>query len=92
MCPHNRVRAAARPTSPPPCAGPAQGERTVITVAGRPQAQLGPLDDQAPDLDRLIASGAVHPAPPHRRRGARRRRSPVWTGVRIDRALVELRG
>ena len=37
----------------------AQGERIVVTVGGRPSAQLGPLDDQAPDLDRLVASGAV---------------------------------
>ena len=69
----------------------AQGEYTVITVAGRPQAQLAPLDDQAPDLDRLVASGAVVPP---RRSGPWRPPAPVavWSGVRIDRALVELRG
>jgi prevent-host-death family protein len=69
----------------------AQGEHIVVTVAGRPQAQLAPLDDQAPDLDRLIASGAV--APP-RRTGPWRPPAPVavWSGVRIDRALAELRG
>jgi prevent-host-death family protein len=69
----------------------AQGERIVVTVGGRPSAQLGPLDERAPDLDRLIASGAVvaprrstawRPPPP----------VPVWSGVRIDRALAELRG
>jgi prevent-host-death family protein len=69
----------------------AQGERIVVTVGGRPSAQLGPLDDQSPDLDRLVASGAVvaprrttvwRPPPP----------VPVWSGVRIDRALAELRG
>ena len=66
MCPHNRSA---------PCAADlaaavrraAQGEHIVVTVAGRPQAQLAPLDDQAPDLDRLIASGAVVPP---RRTGA----------------------
>jgi prevent-host-death family protein len=69
----------------------AQGERIVVTVGGRPTAQLAPLDDQAPDLDRLVASGAV--IPPRRTR-AWRPPDPVsvWSGVRIDRALVELRG
>ena len=69
----------------------AQGERVVITVGGRPTAQLAPLDDQAPDLDRLMASGAVLPP---RRTGPWRPPAPVtvWSGVRIDRALVELRG
>jgi prevent-host-death family protein len=69
----------------------AQGERTVVTVNGRPSAQLGPLDDQAPDLVRLLASGAVLPP---RRTSTWRPPAPVpvWSGVRIDRALVELRG
>ncbi|MET0145490.1 MAG: type II toxin-antitoxin system prevent-host-death family antitoxin [Ilumatobacteraceae bacterium] len=69
----------------------AQGEHIVVTVAGRPAAQLGPIDDQAPDLDRLVASGAVVPP---RRSGPWRAPAPVMvrTGVRIDRALVELRG
>ena len=69
----------------------AQGEHIVVTVAGRPQAQLAPLDAQAPDLDRLIASGAVTPP---RRIGSWRPPTPVplRAGVRIDRALVELRG
>ena len=67
------------------------GERIVVTVGGRPTAQLGPIDDGAPDLDRLIASGAVVPP---RRTGEWRPSPPVpvRTGVRIDRALVELRG
>jgi prevent-host-death family protein len=69
----------------------AAGERTTITVNGRPRAQLGPLDDQAPDLERLVASGAVLPP---RRTTPWRAPAPVavWSGVRIDRALVELRG
>jgi prevent-host-death family protein len=69
----------------------ASGERTVVTVSGRPSAQLGPLDDQAPDLERLLASGAVLPP---RRTSTWRPPAPVavWSGVRIDRALVELRG
>lgn len=69
----------------------AEGERTVVTVHGRPTAQLGPLDDGAPDLHRLVASGAVIPP---RRTTPWRPPAPVavWSGVRIDRALVELRG
>src|SRR5690349_19857879 len=58
----------------------AQGERTVVTVSGRPLAQLGPLDDTAPDLERLLASGAVL-AP--RRTSPWRPPAPVpvWSGV-----------
>jgi prevent-host-death family protein len=67
------------------------GERTVVTSHGRPVAQLGPLDDSSPDLDRLISSGGLVPP---RRTGAWRPPHPVpiWSGVRIDRALRELRG
>jgi prevent-host-death family protein len=67
------------------------GDRIVVTVGGRPTAQLGPLDDHAPDLERLVASGTVVPP---RRSGPFRPPAPVavWAGVRIDRALAELRG
>lgn len=67
------------------------GERTVVTSHGRPVAQLGPLDESAPDLDRLVTAGAVVPP---RRTSAFRPPAPVsiWSGVRIDRALRELRG
>jgi prevent-host-death family protein len=38
----------------------AAGERIVVTVDGRPVAQLGPLEPTgAPTLDDLIATGAV---------------------------------
>jgi prevent-host-death family protein len=69
----------------------ATGDRTVVTAAGRPVAQLGPLDADAPDLERLMASGAVV-AP--RRTSAWRPPEPVsvWAGVRIDQVLRELRG
>ncbi len=69
----------------------AAGERTVITSHGRAVAQLAPLDEGAPDLDRLIAAGALIPP---RRTGSWRAPEPVptWAGVRIDRALRELRG
>ena len=67
------------------------GERTVITSGGRPVAQLGPLDADAPDLARLIGAGAVVPP---RRTGEWRAPAPVavWAGVRIDQVLRELRG
>jgi prevent-host-death family protein len=67
------------------------GDRMVVTVNGRPVAQLGPLDEAAPDIERLISSGALVPP---RRTGLWRPPAPVavWSGVRIDRALKELRG
>jgi prevent-host-death family protein len=69
----------------------ASGDRTVITAHGRPVAQLAPLDEAAPDIERLVSSGSLI-AP--RRSGAWRAPQPVgvWSGVRIDRALKELRG
>jgi prevent-host-death family protein len=69
----------------------AAGERTVITAHGRPLAQLGPLDEAAPDIERLISSAALIPP---RRVAGWRPPAPVavWSGVRIDRALRELRG
>jgi prevent-host-death family protein len=67
------------------------GGRTVVTSGGRPVAQLGPLDADAPDLARLIGAGAV--VPPRR---TSEWRAPaavaVWAGVRIDQVLRELRG
>jgi antitoxin (DNA-binding transcriptional repressor) of toxin-antitoxin stability system len=69
----------------------ATGERTVVTVGGRPVAQLGPLDADAPDLERLIGSGAV--IPPRRTSEWRAPEPvPVWAGVRLDQVLRELRG
>ena len=69
----------------------AAGERTIVTAHGRAVAQLAPLDETAPDIDRLTASGAV--IPPRRTGGWRAPAAvPIWSGVRIDRALKELRG
>jgi antitoxin (DNA-binding transcriptional repressor) of toxin-antitoxin stability system len=58
------------------------GERIAVTVGGRQVAQLGPLDDPAPSV--VI---------PPRRTSAWRPPTPVtvWTGVRIDRALADVR-
>jgi prevent-host-death family protein len=69
----------------------AAGERTIVTSNGRAVAQLAPLDEAAPALDRLVAAGQLVPP---RRTGQWRPPQPVavWSGVRIDRALRELRG
>lgn len=69
------------------------GERIVITVAGRPVAQLGPLDpgDGATTLDDLASRGLVTPP----------RRSDdstdtgivnLWAGTRLDRLIADIRG
>jgi prevent-host-death family protein len=69
------------------------GHRVIITVDGRSVAQLGPVEPEQGQsvLADLVASGAVQ-AP--RRPGLPRTRDavPVWSGVRIDRALREVRG
>lgn len=71
----------------------ATGERIVVTVDGRPVAQLGPLgtDEGHTSLDDLVAAGLVI-AP--RRVGVARPTEPVpaWAGARLDRLLRELRG
>ena len=69
------------------------GERLVITIAGRPVAQLGPIEPATArvTLDDLAARGLVEPA----RRGDRPRPDLVvdsWTGRRLDRVLREVRG
>jgi prevent-host-death family protein len=69
----------------------AAGQRTVVTASGRPVAQLGPLDEAAPALAQLLAAGAL--VAPRRTSPFRAPDPvPVWSGVRIDRALRELRG
>ncbi len=67
------------------------GERTIVTASGRPVAQLGPLDADAPGLERLIDAGGV--IPPRRTSTWRPPAAvAVWAGVRIDQVLRELRG
>lgn len=69
------------------------GERIIVTVDGRPVAQLGPLEPVGtePTLEDLAARGLVvlprrtdrpHPAVT----------IPVWAGTRLDRILREVRG
>lgn len=70
-----------------------RGERLVITIAGRPVAQLGPVEPDSAELtvDDLIARGLLEPA----RRADRPPPELVvdsWTGPRLDRALREVRG
>ena len=68
------------------------GERLVVTVDGRPVAQLGPVDAtlSAVSMDDLVGRGQVI-AP--RRRSTYVAPEPVFlrTGARIDQALREIR-
>jgi prevent-host-death family protein len=70
----------------------AAGERIVITVDGRPTAQLGPLGAAVdPSLDDLAAAGLI--AAP-RQRGDLEPVAPlpVPADVRLDRLLDQIRG
>lgn len=59
------------------------GQQVVVSVGGRPVARLGPVDEV---LDPSVL--------PPRRTDPPRLGAPVtvWSGVRLDRALKELRG
>lgn len=68
------------------------GDRVVITVDGRPVAQLGPLEpDGRPTLDDLVASGLARPPRRHDRPPAP---DPVDPPIdaRSGTVLDELRG
>lgn len=69
------------------------GERIVVTVDGRPVAQLGPLDPLhgEPTLEDLAARGLLT-LPRRPDRPAPAVVAPVWAGVRFDRLLREIRG
>jgi prevent-host-death family protein len=69
------------------------GERIVITVDGRPVAQLGPLDPGhgTPTLDDLAARGLLVPARLDDR-PAPTVAVTVRVGTRLDRVLAEIRG
>ncbi|KLR61255.1 prevent-host-death family protein [Actinobacteria bacterium IMCC26207] len=69
------------------------GERIVITVDGRPVAQLGPLEptDAKLTLEDLAARGQLLLA----RRSDRpppEFSMPLWAGTRIDQLVREVRG
>jgi prevent-host-death family protein len=70
----------------------AAGERLVITVDGRPVAQLGPVEPAgAPTLADLAASGLVDP-PRRTRPAAPPDPDDTAVDVRLDRVLAEVRG
>ena len=68
------------------------GERLVVTVDGRPVAQLGPLEPSgAPSLVDLAASGLIEP-PRRARPAAAPDALDTAVDVRLDRVLAEVRG
>ena len=68
------------------------GERVVITLDGRPVAQLGPLEPSgAPSLAELAAAGLVEP-PRRADRPAAPDALDAAVDVRLDRVLAEVRG
>jgi prevent-host-death family protein len=68
-----------------------QGERVIVTVDGRPVAQLGPIEGDATGLDDLAARGLVV-LPRRADRPAVSARHVLSAGFRFDRALQEVRG
>ncbi|MGV3759671.1 MAG: type II toxin-antitoxin system Phd/YefM family antitoxin [Actinomycetota bacterium] len=68
------------------------GERILVTVDGKPVAQLGPLEPTAgPTLADLAASGLVEP-PSRPDRPAPPDALDAAVDVRLDRVLDEVRG
>jgi prevent-host-death family protein len=69
------------------------GERIVVTVDGRPVAQLGPVAAESGGVTvaDLVAAGLL--IPPRRASPPRPTDPlPAWAGARLDRLLRELRG
>jgi len=69
------------------------GDRVVITVDGRPVAQLGPLEptDGTPTLADLAAQGRLVAAQ-RDDRPPPAMSLPLWAGTRIDQLVREVRG
>jgi prevent-host-death family protein len=68
------------------------GERVVVTIDGRPVAQLGPLEPAgAPSLEELAAAGLLEP-PRRRERPDAPVAQDIAVDVRLDRILDEVRG
>jgi prevent-host-death family protein len=72
----------------------AAGERVVVTVDGRPVAQLGPLEPEPGrlTLDDLAAAGLLDPPRRPERPAAAPDAVAAPVDVRLDRVLDELRG
>lgn len=70
-----------------------RGERLLITVGGRPMAQLGPIAplESQPELADLIARGQLE-APRRSDRPPPELVVPTWAGVRLDTLVREVRG
>ena len=68
------------------------GQRTVITVAGRPVAQIGPIatNTAARSLDELVAQGLL--IAPRRAGFPSDSTVGAWGNLRLDRLLREVRG
>jgi prevent-host-death family protein len=69
------------------------GERLVVTVDGRPTAQLGPLDPVGGEvtLADLAARGLVV-APRRTGPATAPENTALWTGTRVGRVVREVRG
>ena len=68
------------------------GERVVITLDGRPVAQLGPIEPAGtPSLAELAAAGLVEP-PRRPDRPVAPEAVDTAVDVRLDRVLAEVRG
>jgi prevent-host-death family protein len=69
------------------------GERVIVTVDGRPVAQLGPVEPTGhPTLDDLVASGLVEPPRSDHRPPADPPLLRFQIDSRPDRLLREVRG
>jgi prevent-host-death family protein len=69
------------------------GERVVVTVDGRPVAQLGPVEPAGlPTLDDLVAAGLVEPPHSEHRPPADPPLLRFQVDSRPDRLLREVRG
>ncbi len=69
------------------------GERIVVTVAGKPVAQIGPLNPDAQGFSLWDLAGAGLAEPPRRHdRPPAPRPLPVAADFRIDRLLGQVRG
>ena len=70
----------------------AAGERIVVTVDGRPTAQLGPIEPAGrPTLEDLVATGLVQ-APVTDRAVEDPQPIDLAVDIRLDDVLAELRG